>query len=373
MNRKIVIAILVVLAVVGSLAGVKFLQIHALVEAGKHAVMPAETVSSAVVHEEKWQNTMNAIGSVVAVQGVTVTPEIEGTVSEIAFESGALVQKGDLLVRLDTSLEDAQLRATVAQADLARLNADRSRKLFADKTISQADLDTAEATLKQTLADADAIRATIGKKTLRAPFAGRLGIRLVNLGEYLDKGKAIVSLQSLAPIYVEFSLPQQELAQLSKGLRVRVSIDAYPDKKFEGELSAINPDLDPNTRSVRLQATLANADQLLRPGMFARVEVLLPVEQTVLAVPATAVLSSPFGDSVYVIEPTTNSPPGLIVRQQFIRTGRARGDFVSVETGLKAGEKIASAGIFKLRNQMPVVENNQLAPKPSTTPKPADT
>lgn len=373
MNRKIIVAILIVLVVVGALAGVRFLQIRTLIEAGKKATMPPTAVSSAVVHEEKWQGTMNAIGSVVAVQGVTMTPEIEGTVSEIAFESGAMVQKGDLLVRLDTSLEEAQLRATVAQADLARLNAERSRKLFADKTISQSDLDTAEATLKQTLADADAIRATIAKKTIRAPFSGRLGIRMVNLGEYLEKGKAIVSLQSLAPIYVEFSLPQQELAVLSKGLRVRVEADTYPDKKFEGELTAINPDVNATTRNVRLQATLENADQLLRPGMFARVEVLLPVEQKVLAIPATAVLSSPFGDSVYVIESATNGAPGLSVRQQFIRTGLARGDFISVESGVKAGERVVSAGLFKLRNGMSVVENNTLSPKPSAAPKPADT
>ncbi|TAK96835.1 MAG: efflux RND transporter periplasmic adaptor subunit [Verrucomicrobia bacterium] len=334
--------------------------------------MPPESISSAVVHEEKWQGTLGAIGSVTAIQGVNVTPEIDGTVREIAFESGAIVAKGDLLVRLDTSSEEAQLRATEAQAELARLNAERSRKLRAENTISQADLDTAEATLKQTLADADAIRAAIGKKTIRAPFAGRLGIRQVNLGEYLEKGKNIVSLQALSPISVEFSLPQQELAQLSRGMRVRLATDAYPDRKFEGELTAINPDLDANTRSVRVQATFENKEQLLRPGMFARVDVLLPVEQNVLVIPATSVLSAPFGDSVYVIESPTNGTPGLAVRQQFIRTGRARGDFISVENGLKAGERVVSSGIFKLRNGMSVVEKNDLTPTSTKTPHPAD-
>jgi membrane fusion protein (multidrug efflux system) len=241
--------------------------------------------------------------------------------------------------------------------------------------VPQSELDTAEATLKQTQGMADATRATIEKKTIRAPFAGRLGIRLVNLGQYLDTGKPIVSLQSLAPIYVDFSLPQQELARLKTGMPVRVTTDAYPDRQFDGKLTAINPDLDSQTRSVGLQATFENADQLLRPGMFARVEVLLPNEQSVVAIPATSILSAPYGDSVYVIEPAPdkgNGKPGLVVRQKFIRTGRTRGDFVSVESGLKAGERIVSAGIFKLRNGMSVIENNELAPKNALAPNPSD-
>ncbi len=204
---------------------------------------------------------------------------------------------------------------------------------------------------------------------------GRLGIRLVNVGEYLDAGKPIVSLQSLSPIYVEFSLPQQELGKLKTGLPVQFSTDAFPDRKFAGELTAINPALDSGTRSVRVQATIANEEQLLRPGMFARVEVLLPTSDMALVIPVTAVLSAPFGDSVYVIEPKpadTNGPAGLVVRQQIIRTGYVRGDFVSVESGLKAGEKVVSAGQFKLRKGMMVQENNELTPKASEKPRPSD-
>jgi membrane fusion protein (multidrug efflux system) len=241
--------------------------------------------------------------------------------------------------------------------------------------ISQADLDTAEATLKQTQGNADAIRVAIQKKTIRAPFAGRLGIRLVNLGQYLDTGKPIVSLQSLTPVYAEFSLPQQELARLKTGMKVCVTNDAYPGRQFDGALTAINPDLDPKTRSVGLQATFDNPEQLLRPGMFARVEVLLPEEQAVLVIPATSVLSAPYGDSVYVIEPKPGKDEEkteLAVRQQFIRTGRARGDFVSVESGLKPGDRIVSAGIFKLRNGMSVIENNDLTPKTDVAPRPSD-
>jgi membrane fusion protein (multidrug efflux system) len=370
MKRKILTAVIVVLAVVVGLAGVKAWQVHTLIAAGQAFVQPPETISAAVVHEEKWPDTLTAVGSISAKQGVTVSPEIAGKVSEIAFESGAVVAKGDLLVRLDTSSEEAQLRAIEAQVELARLNAERDRQLRTNNTLSQSELDAAEAVLKQNQANADAIRATIEKKNIRAPFAGQLGIRLVNLGELLDVGKPIVSLQCLSPVYADFSLPQQELARLRTGLPARISSDTYPGQWFEGTLTAINPDLDETTRSVRLQATVENNDRL-RPGMFVRVEVVLPEEQTVLVVPATAILSAPYGDSVYVIESnTTNST--LVARQQFVHTGRSRGDFISVETGLKAGDRVVSAGIFKLRNGMPVRENNQTTPQPAAAPRPSD-
>lgn len=375
MKGKIAIAVFIVLLVLGGLAGVKAMQIRKLVVAGKSFAPPAETVSSAVAREEKWQGTLTAIGSIVAVQGVTVTPDIPGTVREIAFESGAVVGKGDLLVRLDISSEEAQLRAIEAQVGLARVNLTRVSNLRSQEMISQSELDTAEATLKQNQATADTVRAMIEKKTLRAPFAGRLGLRLVNLGQYLDTGKPIVSLQALSPAYADFSLPQQQLAKLSTGMRVRLLTDAYAGQQFDGVLTAINPDLDLSTRSVGLRATFENAEQLLRPGMFARVEVLLPEEQPVLVIPATSILSAPYGDSVYVIESKAakdGAAAGLTVRQQFVRIGRARGDFLSVELGLKPGERIVSSGLFKLRNGMSVVENNSLVLKTETAPHPAD-
>ncbi|HWW01608.1 MAG TPA: efflux RND transporter periplasmic adaptor subunit [Candidatus Acidoferrum sp.] len=375
MKRKTALAILLVLLVVGALAGIKTLQIRKLMAAGKSFSQPPETVSSFVVREEKWQSSLTAIGSIAAVQGVTVTPELPGTITEIAFEAGAVVSKGDLLLRLDPSLEVAQLRALEAQVELARVNLERERTLRIQQMISQSDLDTAEATLKQNRANADAIKTTIEKKTLRAPFAGRLGIRQVNLGQYLDAGKPIVSLQSLTPVYADFSLPQQELARLQTGMRVRLLTDAYPQRAFEGTLTTINPDVDSNTRSVGLQATFENKDQSLRPGMFARAEVLLPEEKSVLVIPITAVLSAPYGDSVYVIESKpakVGEAPGLIVRQQLVRVGPARGDFVTVESGLKASERVVSAGVFKLRSGMPVVENNKVTPNSSDAPHPAD-
>ena len=375
MKRKILTAVMIVLAVVVGLAGIKAWQIHTLIAPGSSFVPPPETISAAVAHEEQWQDTLTAIGSINAVQGVTVSPEIAGKVSEITFESGAVVARGDLLVRLDTSSEEAQLRAIEAQVELAQLNADRTRQLRTNNTVSQSELDATEATLKQEQGNADAIRATIEKKTIRAPFAGQLGIRLVNLGELLDAGKPIVSLQALLPVFADFSLPQQELARLKTGLAVRVTSDTYPDQNFDGTLTAINPDLDATTRSVRLQATFANADQLLRPGMFVRVEVIFPDEQTVLAIPATAILSAPYGDSVYVIEshPAKNGgKTEATVNQKFVRTGRSHGDFISILTGLKAGDRVVSAGVFKLRNGMSVHENNETTPKPSNSPKPGD-
>jgi membrane fusion protein (multidrug efflux system) len=374
MARKIVFAVLLVVLILGGLAGVKALQVKKLVAIGKSYTVPPESVSSTVAREEKWQGTLTAIGSVTAVQGVNVTTEVAGLVRELAFEPGAVVAKGDLLVRLDTSSEEAQLRAMEAQLDMARLNFERVSKLRAQNISSQSDLDTAEASMKQDQANADAIRATIEKKTIRAPFAGRLGIRQINLGQYLDVGKPIVSLQSLSPVYAVFSLPQQELSRLSTGMRVRLYIDAFPERTFEGILTTINPDLDPATRSIGLQATIQNPDQLLRPGMFTRAEVLLPEEKSVVVIPSTSVLPAPYGDSVYIIEPSSapEGKGGLTVRQQFVRTGASRGDYLSVETGLKPGDKIVSAGVFKLRNGMAILENNDIVPKSALAPRPPD-
>ncbi|HEY2329692.1 MAG TPA: efflux RND transporter periplasmic adaptor subunit [Verrucomicrobiae bacterium] len=371
MKRKLLIGLILVVAVGGGLGIVKTFQIRSLIAAGAAFVPPPETVATAVARMDKWQDNLPAVGSVNPSQGVTVAPEIAGTVSEIAFESGATVNQGDLLVKLDTSSEEAQLRAAEAQADWAKVSAERTRKLRADNTASQSELDQAEAALKQASANADNIRATIGKKTIRAPFAGRLGIRLVNLGEQLDAGKGIVSLESLSPLFVDFSLPQQELAQLQTGLVVRAVSDAYDGQIFTGELTAINPALDASLRSVRVRATFANTKELLRAGMFVRVKVELPGEQSVLVIPSTAVLSAPYGDSVFIVEPHIDKGmTNLVVEQKFIRTGRALGDFISVETGLKAGDRVVTAGIFKLRKGMSVLENNATTPEASQTPTP---
>jgi membrane fusion protein (multidrug efflux system) len=370
MIRKLSIGFLIVLVVCGALGAVKFLQIKKLLGSAALFAPPPETIATAVVQEETWPETLTAVGSISAAQGVMVSPEIAGTISEIAFESGAAVKQGDLLVRLDTTSEEAQLRAAEAQADWAKLTVDRQKKLQTDKTVSQSEVDQADATWKQAVANADNIRAIIQKKTVCAPFSGKLGIRLVNLGEQLDVGKSIVSLQSLTPIFVDFSLPQQEFAKLQTGLKVQAISDSYPTNVFEGEITAINPDLDMSTRSVRVRAKFENADERLRAGMFARVTVVLPQQDPVKVIPATAVLSAPYGDSVFIVTPDKSGSTNLVVRQAFIRTGRARGDFVSVESGLNTGDRVASAGVFKLRNGGAVRENNSLVPEASQTPTP---
>jgi membrane fusion protein (multidrug efflux system) len=374
--KKVIIGIAIVLLVVAGLGGIKALQIKTLIASAKNFSQPPETVASTVVREEKWQGILTAIGSVTAVQGVTITPELAGTVREINFESGATVAKGDLLVKLDTSSEEAQLRSLEAQVQWAKVTLDRQTSLRTNQLVSQSDYDSAEAAWKQAVANADAVRAIIEKKTLRAPFAGQLGIRQVNLGQYLDAGKPIVSLQSLTPVYTDFSLPQQELGKLKPGMQVRVTADTYPDRNFDGKLLALNPDLDLTTRSVALRATFDNPDQLLRPGMFVKVAVLLPEEENVLVVPATAVLRQPYGDSVFVIEPAPEKvgqkPGGLVVRSQIVKTGEARGDLITVTTGLKSGERVVSAGGLKLRNGMAVSENNDLVPKSEKSPHPPE-
>ncbi|HUC83704.1 MAG TPA: efflux RND transporter periplasmic adaptor subunit [Candidatus Acidoferrales bacterium] len=370
MIRKLFVGILIVLVILAGLAAVKFLQIRTMLGSAALFAPPPETIATALVREETWPDTLTAVGSVSPAQGVMVSPEIAGTVNEIAFESGATVKQGDLLLRLDTSSEEAQLRAAEAQSEWAKVTVDREKKLQSDKTVSQSEVDQADATWKQAVANADNIRATIQKKTIRAPFAGKLGIRLVNLGEQLDVGKSIVSLQSLSPVFVDFSLPQQEIAKLQTGLKVRAAADAYPTNQFEGEITAINPDLDTVTRSVRVRARFENTDELLRAGMFARVTVLLPQRQTVKVIPATAILSAPYGDSVFIVTRGPGGSTNLVVHQAFVRTGRARGDFVSVESGLKVGDRVATAGVFKLRNGAAVRENNDLSPEASETPSP---
>ena len=365
-----------VLVIMGPLFLVKTRQFKAMDEAGATMVYPPTTVSALPARQDTWEDSMMSPGSLNAVQGVTVAAEVPGKVAKIAFEPGAAVQAGDLLIQLDTSIEEAQLRAAEAAAELAQASLTRAHELRQSSTNSLADLDVAEAQAKQALAQAEGIRAVIAKKSIRAPFAGKLGLRFVNLGQILREGDPIATLQTLDPIYVNFSLPQQRLAQLARGNSVRVTTDAAPDESFAGSINAISPEIDAVTRNIRLQATLANHEEKLRPGMYANVEVLLPTQVTVLVIPATAVLYAPYGDSVFLVVGQKNEKSGKmesVLRQQFVRLGAARGDFVSVVDGLKAGDMVVSAGGFKLRPGMPVVIDNSLALDPQLAPKPKNT
>ena len=273
MKKRILFAVLGVILIIAVLAGIKALQIGAMVEQGKKMVPPPETVTTATVKSESWESALTAVGSVTAVQGVTVAAELAGKVEKIAFESGAHVRKGDLLVHQDTSSEQAQLAGAEAQTTLARTVLERDAKMLPKKIISQADYDAAVATHEQARAQADTIRAAIAKKTIRAPFGGRLGIRQVNLGQMLREGDSIVMLQALDPVYVDFSLPQQELGRLRQGLPVRVTSDALPGETITGRITAVNPVVDADTRNVKIRATLENRGEKLRPGMFATVAV----------------------------------------------------------------------------------------------------
>ena len=375
MNKRILIGLFVLLGlgvVVAGLAGAKAQQLSAMKAAAN--VVPVEAVTTAKAQQQTWNPTLYSVGTLTAENGVTLSAEVAGTVAKIDFESGAAVEKGTLLAQFDVSVEQAQLRSAEASAELARLNAERIRELRNKDTLAQADLDTVEAQLKQAVANAEAIRATIEKKTFRAPFAGTLGIRKVTVGQYVNSGQAIVELQTLDPIHVDFSLPQQRVVDLAVGQSVEVTTDGVSGAKFTGKITAFDPRIDPATRNLRVRATLANDGAKLRPGMFANVEVLLPAGDPVVVVPASAILYAPYGDSVFIIErkKTAKGEEETTVRQQTVRLGLARGDFVVVTSGVKAGEEIVSTGAFKLRNGAAVLINNSVVPDAELAPKPAN-
>jgi membrane fusion protein (multidrug efflux system) len=368
------IAIGLLVAIVVFVFGIKALQIGRMMSSPK--VMPSTTVTSAPVKEEDWAPMLSAVGSVSAAQGAVVATELGGTISEIRFENGAVAKKGDVLIRLDASQEEALLRSAEAEADLARTDLERSRGLAAQKVVSKAELDAAESKFRRLNAIVDQMRSNIAKKTIVAPFDGQLGIRQMNVGQMINAGQQVVALTSLDRVYVDFALPEQHVSKLTKDLEVRVRADALPGREFKGKLTAVNSMVDAVTRNVPLQATFENPDHALRPGMFAKVEVMLPETRKTIVIPGSAVSYAPYGDSVFVIEKQKDPKTGqesLVLRQQFVRIGETRGDFVSVRQGLKAGQEVVGTGVFKLRNGMAVTINNDLAPKPELNPTPADT
>jgi membrane fusion protein (multidrug efflux system) len=370
MKKRIILTVVGLLVIIGLLAGIKVLQIKAMIDQGKKAAPPPETVTASLVRSETWETSLTAIGSLTAVQGVTVSAELAGKVAAIAFEAGRSATKGQVLIRQDTTAEEAQLPGLLAQAKLARTELDRAAKMVKGQIVSQADYDKAVATHEQALSQVNSVRTTIAKKTIRAPFSGHLGIRQVNLGQMLHEGDAVVTLQALNPIYVNFTLPQQQLAQLRTGLAARVTCDALPGLSVQGRITAVNPLVDTETRNVQVQATVANTAETLRPGMFVNVTVGLPVRRSLLSIPATSVLYAPYGDSVFIVEDSKDRKGGKTLRQQFVRLGEKRGDFVEVANGLKGGERIVTTGVFKLRNGQSVTVDNKLAPVFEQAPAP---
>ncbi len=369
MKKRLILTVIGLVVLIVILVAVKALQIGAMIDQGKKFVPPPETVTSAVVKAESWETALASVGTLNAVQGVTVAAELVGKVVEIDFEAGTRVKKGDILLRQDTSSEKAQLPGALAQVDLTRTNLERMSQLFAKQLISQAERDNAVAAAEQAQALAENIRATIAKKTIRAPFSGHIGIRQVNLGQMLREGDPIVTLQSLDPIYADFTLPQQQFQLVRSGLTVQVITDALPGETLKGRITAINPLVDDETRQIKVQATVANRGNKLRPGMFANVAVGLPGRRKVLAIPATAVLYAPYGDSVFIIEDAEDKK-GKVVRQQFVRLDLKRGDFIAVTSGVQEGETVVSTGVFKLRNGQSVVVDNTLVPDFRKAPTP---
>lgn len=341
------------------LVGVKIMQISTMMSMPR--TMPPTTVSSAEAKEEDWAPVLSSIGSVSAVQGAVLSTDLAGTVAKVNFESGGEAKKGDVLVGLVASQEEADL-------ELARNDLARARDLTARKVISKAELDAAESKVKQK-------EGVVQHKEVRAPFDGQLGIRQVNVGQMIKEGQQVVQLTALDPVYVDFALPQQNLPQLGTGFETQVRTDSIPGREFKGKLTALNSMVDTVTRNVTVQATLENPDHALKPGMFVNVEVILPEKKKTLVIPGSAVSYAPYGNSVYVIEKKKDPKTGKesqTLRQAFVRIGESRGDFVSITDGLKAGDVIVSTGVFKLRNGMAVTINNDLAPKPQLNPTPAD-
>lgn len=375
MKKKIVFTVLGLLLLSGGIGGIKALQIMKMIDQGKAMTFPPEVVTAAEVRKSSWESTLSSVGTLTTVQGVTIAAETPGKIVRIAFEPGTKVQEGELLVKQDSTTEEAQLRSAEAQIALAQSNFNRIEELHRRNAISRADFDNAEAQLKANKAQADAIRTAIAKKNIHAPFSGWLGIRLINLGEILKEGTPIVSLQALDPIFVNFQLPQHHLGRIALGHVVRISSDTLPGAAVDGRITAINPQVDSLTRNISLQATLKNGEEHLRPGMFVNVEVVLPEDNPVLAIPATAVLHAPYSDSVFVVGENTDEKSGQpikVVNQRFVRLGEKRGDFISVLSGLSERDTVVTTGVFKLRNGQPVVIDNNLAPAFNLAPRPED-
>ena len=363
---RFVVAIVGVLALAGALVFIKFKQISQLISFGKkmeQAGPPPENVGTSIAREEAWEGSLSATGSVAPVQGVSISNDAPGVVTKIRFESGALVKQGDVLVELDSKVEWAQLASAKARRDLAQRTLERDKALVAAGSLAGATLDAEESQVKTINADIDGIQAQLSRKIVRAPFAGRLGIRAVNVGQYLNPGTTLTVLVGVDAVFVDFALPQQQLASLSVGMPVHVTIEGAAGSASDGTIVAIDPSIDAVSRTIKLRAGVPNKEEKLHPGMFAEVSVVLPEKKSSVIVPVTALVHASYGDSVFIVESGA-------ARQQFVKVGPARGDFVAILDGVKSGQEVVTSGAFKLRNNSKVNVNNEVAPVPSIAPHP---
>ena len=375
MNIRLIIMLAACVIIFGGVFGVQKVLNDGMNDFFDNMPVPPVAVTVAEVQEFTWEREITAVGTARAVNGTQLTTESAGIVTEIRFNSGDLVKKGDILVRLEDDADRAQLQALRAAAELSRLELERSRRLHNQGSISKAELDRAQSQADQATGSLTTQEARVAQKTLRAPFDGRLGIRQINLGEYLGAGEPVVSLQQLQPIYIDFSLPEQRLGDLSLDLTINALLDAWPDDAFEGTITAIEPGIDRATRNFSAQATLANEDGKIRPGMFARVSVDLGEAEDVLAVPQTAISYNPYGNAVFVVveQQVKGGEARLVVNRRFVRTGRTRGDFVAILEGLQPGDRVATSGLLKLSNNTVVKISDEVDLAPQLAPKPANT
>ena len=380
-RKRMILMLVAALVIFGGVFGIKAMIGAQTNKFFDNMPQPAVAVSSANARSQTWSDDAEAVGTFVAVNGADVTTESGGVVRSIEFDAGQPVRAGAVLVRLNSANEEATLRSLEASAKLARVQADRWRKLGADKLVSLDDVQSRVTAAATAQAQVDAQRALIQQKVIRAPFSGVLGIRKVNLGQFISPGDAIVSLQQLDPIYLDFSLPEQRIGQLVEGSMVRATVDAMPGAVFDGKVTAIEPQVDPNTRNFRAQATLQNPDGKLRPGSFAHIGFALGGERQVVVIPQTAVSFNPYGNAVFVInkvkrkdgetdmqgKPLTGDK--LIVTQRFVKTAATRGDLVAIVDGLKPGEQVVTSGLLKLRNDAEVTINNKVQPSADAAPQ----
>jgi len=372
MFKRMLVTLAATIAIVAALGFVKFKQIQTAIAQGAAFKMPPEAVTTIVAARDTWPSTLTAIGTVAPVHGVTVSADLPGVVERIAFESGQTVREGEVLAVLDTRQERAQLAAADAQRDLARVNYDRMEGLLNEKVVSRAEFDRATADQRQAEAKLGEISATIARKTVRAPFSCVLGIRRVNLGQYLSGGDPLVTLESLNPIYVNFGVPQQSASQMRPGRDVRAKTDGANPIDVSGRVTAVDSIVDEKTRNVQVQATFANANGPLRPGMFVQTEIVLGAARSVVALPASAISYAPYGDSVFVVSDIKgdNGQTYKGVRQQFVTVSGTRGDQVAVTSGISAGDEVVTSGVFKLRNGAAVLVNNKVTPANDPRPTP---
>jgi membrane fusion protein, multidrug efflux system len=382
---RYLLPILGLLLLVGGLVTVKFSQISSLISAGKEYQKngpPPEIVSTAPAQTQTWEGTLTAVGSIAAAKGVTISNDAPGVVNRISFESGALVRQGQVLVELDSSVERAQLASAQARRDLAQITLGRTKALANSNSIPLSQVDTDEAQVKTSSTDYTALQAQIDRKIVRAPFAGRLGIRLVNIGQYLNPGTPLTVLESTDSVYVDFSLPQQNLPDIKVGLAVRVTLEAAKDTTYDGVIAAVEPQVDATTRTIKVRASVPNKGEKLRPGMFATVAIVLPPRPPSVVIPVTSIVHASFGDSIFIVEDKkddagapvagADGKPVKVARQQFVKVADTRGDFVAIADGVTAGQDVVTSGAFKLRNGTGVAVNNDIKLNPDLAPHPVN-